>query len=127
MAENWDNGLKTPVNGSLHKNFEFGPLFGYQNFQNQIDTWETTVQAELRIFTSRAAAWSLDASRKFVQKYIVRKDFWIPFPGVGTEGMLTFQKEYRDQHISHGFLNVFEHYLFSCEKVTVKRSFCRPH
>ena len=43
MAENWDNGLKTPVDGSLHKNFEFGPLFGYQNFQNQIDTWETSV------------------------------------------------------------------------------------
>ena len=44
MAENWDNGLKTPADGFLHKNFEFGPLFGYQNFQNQIDTWETTVR-----------------------------------------------------------------------------------
>ena len=43
MAESWDNGLKTPLNGLLHKNFEFGPLFGCHNFQNQIDTWETTV------------------------------------------------------------------------------------
>ena len=44
MAESWDNGLKTPLNGLLHKNFEFGPLFGCHNFQNQIDTWETTVE-----------------------------------------------------------------------------------
>ena len=43
MAESWDNGLKTPLNGLLHKNFEFGPLFGYDDFQNEIDTWETTV------------------------------------------------------------------------------------
>ena len=43
MAESWDNCLKTPANGLFHKNFEFGPLFGYHNFQNQIDTWETTV------------------------------------------------------------------------------------
>ena len=43
MVEIWDNGLKTPVNGLFQKNFEFGPLFGYHNFQNQIDTWETTV------------------------------------------------------------------------------------
>ena len=42
------------------------------------------------------------------------------------EGILTFQKEYRDQHISHGFLNAFLH-LIICEKVTVKRSFYRPH
>ena len=34
--------------------------------------------------------------------------------------MLTFQKEYRDQHISHKFLNAFLHYLIICEKVTVK-------
>ena len=45
MAESWDNGLKTPVNGLLHKNFEFRSLFWYHNFQNQIDTWETTVQS----------------------------------------------------------------------------------
>ena len=45
MVEIWDNGLKTPVNGSLYKNFEFGPFFGYDNFQNQIDIWETTVHA----------------------------------------------------------------------------------
>ena len=44
MAESWANGLKTPVNGLLQKKFNFGPLFGYHNFQNQIDTWETTVQ-----------------------------------------------------------------------------------
>ena len=43
------------------------------------------------------------------------------------EGILTFQKEYRDQHISHGFLDAFLHYLIICEKVTVKRSFYRPH
>ena len=34
--------------------------------------------------------------------------------------MLTFQKEYRDQHILHKFLNAFLHYLIICEKVTVK-------
>ena len=65
--------------------------------------------------------------QKGLQKFIVRKDFLIPFPRVGMEGMLTFQKEYRDQHISHGFLNAFLHYLIICEKVTVKRSFYRPH
>ena len=43
MSDSWGNGLKTPVNGLLHKNFKFGPLFGYHNFENQIDTWETTV------------------------------------------------------------------------------------
>ena len=59
-------------------------------------------------------------SRKVVQKYIVRKDFLIPFPRVGMEGMLSFQKEYRDQHISHGFLNAFLHYLIFCEKVTLR-------
>ena len=37
------------------------------------------------------------------------------------EGKLTFQKEYRDQHISHGFLNAFLHYLIFWEKVTVKK------
>ena len=41
--------------------------------------------------------------------------------------MLTFQNEYRDQHISHRFLNAFLHYLIICEKVTVKRSCYRPH
>ena len=51
----------------------------------------------------------------------------IPFPRVGMEGMLTFQKEYRDQPISHGFLDAFLYYLIICEKVTVKRSFYRPH
>ena len=43
------------------------------------------------------------------------------------EGKLTFQKEYRDQHISHRFLNAFFHYLIICEKVTVKRLCYRPH
>ena len=43
MAESQGKGLKTPVNGLFHKNFEFEPLFGYDNFQNKIDTWETTV------------------------------------------------------------------------------------
>ena len=43
MAESQGKGLKTPVNGLFHKNFEFGPSFGYDNFQNKIDTWETTV------------------------------------------------------------------------------------
>ena len=56
-------------------------------------------------------------SRKVVQKYIVRKDFL--FPRVGMEGKLTFQKEYRDQHISHGFHNAFLPYLIFCEKVTL--------
>ena len=36
------------------------------------------------------------------------------------EGKLTFQKEYRDQHISHGFHNAFLHYLIFCEKVTLR-------
>ena len=44
MAESWGNGLKTPVNGLLHDKFQFGPLFRHHNFQNQINTWETTVQ-----------------------------------------------------------------------------------
>ena len=43
MAESQGNGLKTAANGLFHKNFEFGPLFWYDNFQNKIDTWETTV------------------------------------------------------------------------------------
>ena len=43
MAESQGNGLKTAANGLFHKNFEFGPLFWYDNFQNEIDTWETTV------------------------------------------------------------------------------------
>ena len=59
-------------------------------------------------------------SRKVVQKYVVRKDFWILFPRVGTEGKLTFQKEFKDQHISHGFHNAFLHYLIFCEKVTLR-------
>ena len=46
MAGSWGNGLKTPVNDLLHKNFKFRPLFGYHNFQNQIDTWETTVRLQ---------------------------------------------------------------------------------
>ena len=45
MAGSWGNGLKTPVNDLLHKNFKFRPLFEYHNFQNQINTWETTVPA----------------------------------------------------------------------------------
>ena len=47
MAESQGKGLKTPVNGLFHKNFEFGPLFGYDNFQNEIDTWQTTVQGAI--------------------------------------------------------------------------------
>jgi len=47
MAESQGKGLKTPVNGLFHENFEFEPLLGYDNFQNEIDTWETTVQSEL--------------------------------------------------------------------------------
>ena len=43
MAESQGNGLKTAANGLFHKNFEFGPLFWYDNFQNEIDTWETTL------------------------------------------------------------------------------------
>ena len=50
MAGSWGNGLKTPVNDLLHKNFKFRPLFGYHNFQNQIDTWETTVRGEFESF-----------------------------------------------------------------------------
>ena len=58
-------------------------------------------------------------SRKVVQKYIARKDLWILFPRVGMEGMLTFQNEYRDQHLLLGFLSAFLHYLIICEKVTI--------
>ena len=47
MAGSWGNGLKTPVNDLLHKNFKFRPLFGYHNFQNQINTWETTVSGSI--------------------------------------------------------------------------------
>ena len=47
MAESQGKGLKTPVNVLFHENFAFGPLFGYDNFQNEIDTWETTVPHEL--------------------------------------------------------------------------------
>ena len=47
MAGSWGNGLKTPVNDLLHKNFKFRPLFGYHNFQNQINTWETTVPYDI--------------------------------------------------------------------------------
>ena len=43
MAESQGKGLKTPVNRLFQKKFEFGPLFGYDHFQNKIDTWETTV------------------------------------------------------------------------------------
>ena len=43
------------------------------------------------------------------------------------EGIRNFQTEYGDEHISHGFLNAFLYYLIICEKVTVKRSFYRPH
>ena len=44
MVEIWGNCLKTPAIDSLHIFFKFGPLFGYHNFQKQIDTWETTVR-----------------------------------------------------------------------------------
>ena len=47
MAESQGKGLKTPVNGLFQENFEFGPLLGYDNFQNEIDTWETTGQTYL--------------------------------------------------------------------------------
>ena len=50
MAESQGNGLKTAANGLFHKNFEFGPLFWYDNFQNEIDTWETTVHCLLIFF-----------------------------------------------------------------------------
>ena len=55
MPDSWDSGLKTPVNGLLHKNFKFGPLFGYHNFQNQIDTWETTVRHPLYLSCASCA------------------------------------------------------------------------
>ena len=54
MAESQGKGLKTPVNGLFHENFEFGPLFKYDNFQNQIDTWETTVCRQFGKDTSTA-------------------------------------------------------------------------
>ena len=47
MAESQGKGLKTPVNGLFRENFEFGPLLGYDNFQNAIDTWETTVEGDI--------------------------------------------------------------------------------
>ena len=47
MTESQGKGLKTPVNGFFNENFEFGPLFGYENFQNEIDTWETTVACSI--------------------------------------------------------------------------------
>ena len=53
MAESWDNGLKIPLNGSTYKNLEFGPLFGCYNFQNQIDTWETTVGGAKKVVSWR--------------------------------------------------------------------------
>ena len=63
MAGSWGNGLKTPVNDSLHKNFKFGPLFGYHNFENQINTWETTVEGwENAFFAMRKR------STKYIQK-----------------------------------------------------------
>ena len=55
MAESQGKGLKTPVNGLFHKNFEFEPLFGYDNFQNKIDTWETTVDCA---FVENALAYT---------------------------------------------------------------------
>ena len=51
MAESQGKGLKTPVNGLFHKNFEFEPLFGYDNFQNKIDTWETTVHILILLYS----------------------------------------------------------------------------
>ena len=50
MAESQGNGLKTAANGLFHKNFEFGPLFWYDNFQNEIDTWETSVLSHFKHF-----------------------------------------------------------------------------
>ena len=47
MAEIQGKGLKTPINGLFHVKFEIGPLFGYGYFQNEIDTWETTVRHTL--------------------------------------------------------------------------------
>ena len=46
MAECQGKGFKTPVNGLFNKSFEFGPLFGYDIFQNEIDPWETTVHTD---------------------------------------------------------------------------------
>ena len=43
IAESPGKDLKTRTNGLLRKIFEFVPFLGYHNFQNKIDTWETTV------------------------------------------------------------------------------------
>ena len=63
MAQNgWKSGqlFENTREWILHKNFEFGPLFGYGIFQNEIDTWDTTVDdyvIELYIFSSRGNVW----------------------------------------------------------------------
>ena len=65
MAESQGKGLKTPVNGLFHKNFEFEPLFGYDNFQNKIDTWETTVPWHREIIVCCVSAISTIVSQAF--------------------------------------------------------------
>ena len=63
MAESQGKGLKTPVNGLFHKNFEFEPLFGYDNFQNKIDTWETTVRY-MQVYMEKVLKFCNDLSQK---------------------------------------------------------------
>ena len=43
MSESQGRDLKPPEDGIFYENCEFGTFFRYQNFQNEIDAWESTV------------------------------------------------------------------------------------
>ena len=43
MAESWGRILRPLVDGLFYEFFVFGTFFGYHDFQNEIDAWETTV------------------------------------------------------------------------------------
>ena len=43
MSESRGRDLKPPVDVMFYEIFEFGTFFRYQNFQNEIDAWESTV------------------------------------------------------------------------------------
>ena len=49
MSESQGRDLKPPVDGMFYEIFGFGTFFRYHNFQNEIDAWESIVEAPFHV------------------------------------------------------------------------------
>ena len=90
MEESLDNGLKTPANNKLHKKFGIELLYGYNNFQKQIENlanWEKTQGEKYSKLKGQTEEKNSRIGQSFYKMHLIKADRIIFQPGVWNVNM----------------------------------------